>query len=110
MPEWDSSGKPVRQALGADGAPLVLSGNQITDGSITKAKTKMFVSAELTGTGAAQNVAHGLGVVPTAVFVAPTNLSAATIGDYTVTEGAHTSTNVIVTVTTGKKFKVQAWA
>lgn len=81
----------------------------IRDGIITKAKTKMFISTEQTGTGAAQNVAHGLGRVPSAVFVVPTDLTPATVGQYSVVEGAHDVTNVVVTVTTSKKFKVQAW-
>jgi hypothetical protein len=70
---------------------------------------KPFVSAELTGTGASQSTAHGLGAVPSKVVAVPTDLSPATVGLYTVTEGAHTSTNVVVTVTTGKKYKVMAW-
>jgi hypothetical protein len=70
----------------------------------------LFVSSEQTGTGSAQNVAHGLGVVPALVFLAPTDTSPATVGVYTVTEGTHDATNVVVTVTSGKKFKVLAAA
>jgi predicted RecA/RadA family phage recombinase len=70
----------------------------------------IFISAEQTGTGSAQNVAHGLGVVPSRVFVAPTDLTPATVGSYSVVEGSHTTTNVVVTVTTSKKFKVLALA
>lgn len=70
----------------------------------------VFVSAEQTGNGAAQSIAHGLGVVPRFVVVAPTDLTPATTGAYTATEGTHTSTNVVVTVTTGKKYKVLAFA
>ena len=79
-------------------------------GVATAASAGVFVSAEQTGTGAAQNVAHGLGVAPTAVLVAPTDLTPATLGQYSAVEGAHTATNVVVTVTSGKKFKVFAWA
>jgi hypothetical protein len=68
-----------------------------------------FVSTEQTGTGSAQNIAHGLGATPSKVVVSPTDTNPATTGAYTATEGAHTSTNVIVTVTTGKKYKVMAW-
>jgi hypothetical protein len=68
------------------------------------------VSAEQTGTGSAQNVAHGLGVIPRFVMVSPTDLTPATVGSYVVTEGTHTTTNVVVTVTTSKKFKVLAIA
>jgi predicted RecA/RadA family phage recombinase len=70
--------------------------------------TRKFVSAEQTGTGSAQNVAHGLGAVPTRVFITYTDLTPATVGQANVTYGSHTSTNVIVTVTSGKKFLVVA--
>lgn len=68
-----------------------------------------FYSAELTGTGASQDVAHGLGVIPGRVLVEPTDLTPATAGSYAVVKGAHDATNVKVTVTTGKKFRVWAW-
>ncbi len=69
----------------------------------------IFVSTEQTGTGSTQNIAHGLARAPSVVFIAPTDTSPATVGQYTVTEGTHDATNVIVTVTSGKKFKVLAW-
>jgi len=72
--------------------------------------TKIFVSTEQTGDGNAQNIAHTLGVAPLAVFVAPTDTAPATTGAYTVTEGVHDATNVIVTVTASKKYKVMAIA
>jgi hypothetical protein len=67
-----------------------------------------FASTEQTGTGSAQNIPHGMGVVPKAVFCIPTDTSPATAGVFTVTEGAHDATNCVVTVTAGKKFKVLA--
>lgn len=67
-----------------------------------------FKSSEQTGTGSAQNVAHGLPGTPSQVIVYPTDTSPATVGSYAMTEGTHTSTNVVVTVTSGKKFKVFA--
>ena len=70
--------------------------------------TLKFVSAEQTGTGSAQNVAHGLGFVPSRVFITFTDLTPATAGSAHVTYGTHTSTNVVVTVTTSKKFLVVA--
>jgi len=70
--------------------------------------TLKFVSAEQTGTGSAQNVAHGLGFVPSRVFVTYTDLTPATAGSVNVTYGSHTSTNVVVTVTASKKFLVVA--
>lgn len=78
--------------------------------AVTRAKALVFVSTEQTGDGNAQNVAHGLGATPTAVLIVPTDTAPATVGAYTAVEGAHTTTNVVVTVTNGKKYKVFAWA
>jgi hypothetical protein len=66
--------------------------------------SRIFVSAEQTGTGSSQDIAHGLGVAPLAVFFTPTDLNVSTVGDYTVTPGTHDTTNVKVTVTANKKF------
>jgi hypothetical protein len=52
-------------------------------------------------------VAHGLGVVPSLVLIIGYDLTG---GAYVVTEGVHTSTNVVVTVTTGEKYVVIAYA
>src|SRR5688572_3759843 len=66
----------------------------------------LFVSSEQTGTGSSQNIAHGLGRTPTHVLIAPTEfLSNQSVN---IEEGSHTSTNVVVTVTSGVKFKVLA--
>lgn len=93
--------------LSIDGPNTALT---IPDGTVTFAKSKMFVSTEKTGTGSSQNIAHGLGVAPSAVLIVPTDTSPTTAGDYTATEGTHTTTNVVATVTSGKKFKVWAMA
>lgn len=69
-----------------------------------------FKSSEQTGTGSSQNVAHGLGVTPSLVIFEYTDLTPATAGSAAVTEGTHDATNVVVTVTSGKKFKVIAYA
>lgn len=82
----------------------------IAAGAVTFAKAAAFVSTEQTGNGSAQNVAHGLGATPSGVLIVPTDTAPSTTGDYTAVEGAHDSTNVVVTVTTGKKYKVFAWA
>jgi predicted RecA/RadA family phage recombinase len=68
----------------------------------------IFISTVQTGTGSAQNIAHGLGRVPVKVLVVPVDLTPATVGSYVATEGTHTTTNVVVTVTTSKTFKVLA--
>lgn len=82
--------------------------------AVTKAKAAVFFSAELTASGVAQSVAHGLGVVPAAVLIVSTqghNGSGAAGETFTdVVEGTHTTTNVVVTADAGGKFKVMAWA
>jgi len=69
-----------------------------------------FKSSEQTGTGSSQSIAHGLGVTPTRIAVYPSDTSPSTAGVYTLTEGSNTSSNVVLTVTSGKKFFVIAWA
>ncbi len=91
---------PIARVVGTTDIRVLVNADRTPD---------VFVSTELTGTGSAQNVAHGFGSVPTKIFIAPTDLTPATVGQYVVTEGAHTATNVVVTVTTGKKFKVLAF-
>lgn len=82
---------------------------KLANGAVTFAKMSAFLSTEQTGTGASQNIAHGLSGTPSKVIVVPSDLSPATVGQYTMTQGTHTSTNVVVTVTTGKKFYVLAF-
>jgi hypothetical protein len=74
---------------------------------ITSQDRKYFLSAEQTGTGSAQSIPHGLGVVPSLVLVLITG-SPSTYSQLAVTMGTHTSTNVVVTVTSGWKFRVYA--
>lgn len=87
-----------------------LAAGSLATGSVTFAKALAYVSAERTATGSAETVAHGLAAVPAAVLIVPTDTSPATAGVFTVTEGTHTTTNVVVTVTSGKKYKIFAWA
>lgn len=77
---------------------------------IVLSQAAVFVSTETTSTGSAQNIAHGLGVIPSGILIVPTEHSTGLAGGYDVAEGTHTTTNVVVTVTTGQKFKVFAWA
>lgn len=63
---------------------------------------KFFYASQVTATGSAQNVAHGLGVAPRVVLVIPT-----TGGTATYTANA---TNIVVTCTAAGKFDVMAWA
>lgn len=67
----------------------------------------IFISNETSGTGASQTIAHGLGSAPAHVIVAVTEFLSSQSVD--VAEGTHTTTNVVLTVTTGVKFKVIAF-
>lgn len=67
---------------------------------------KPFVSAEQTGTGAEQSLAHGLEKAPSAVLAIITD-NTATPG-FTVAEGTHTATETKFTVTADVKYKVLA--
>lgn len=68
--------------------------------------SNVFLSGEQTGTGSAQNVAHGFGATPVLAFVILTGHSG---GPVTITYGTHTSTNVVVTVSSGETFRVVAF-
>ena len=69
-------------------------------------------ASDVTATGSAQSIAHGLGTVP---ILYGFEIRAGTDGSGgagtqvpTITEGTHTTTNLVVTVTAGAKFR--AWA
>lgn len=80
------------------------------DKFLPAAKANLFVSAEQTGTGSAQNVAHGLTGTPSIVLVIPTeHPGTPDTGAFDIAEGTHTGTNVVLTVTPNVKFKVFAW-
>jgi hypothetical protein len=82
--------------------------------SLTKAKINIFVSTEQTGTGASQDIAHGLSATPTLVLVAATaghdGAGAAGVQMPTLVEGVHDATNVKVTCPIAAKYKVVALA
>lgn len=80
---------------------------ELASAAVTKAKSATFFSTEQTGTGSSQNVAHGLAAAPAGVLIGVTESDG---NAFDVAEGTHTSTNVVVTVTSGVKFKVFAWA
>lgn len=74
--------------------------------------TGKFQSTVLTGTGSQQTIAHGLGVAPTLVLISAQDNTASGSTPFTfqLVEGSHTSTNLLVTATSGLKFKVIAFA
>ena len=85
---------------------LRVSGAWVAVGASVIPSASVFLSTEQTGNGSAQNVAHGLGTTPALVFAIPSD---ATGGAFTVAYGTHTSTNAIVTVTNGEKYRVVAF-
>lgn len=60
-----------------------------------------------TGTGSLQNISHSLGSTPTIVLISIYDNTASST--FVVTEGSHTSSNIVVTVTNGVKFKIVAF-
>jgi len=102
-----TSGIPVGHALATVGsgstASIAVRSNY---GSARSPSTGMFVSPEQTGSGSQQTIAHGLGAAPSVVIIALTEFASNLNVD--VAEGTHTSTNVLVTVTNGAKYKVLA--
>jgi predicted RecA/RadA family phage recombinase len=113
---WDDTNKYITNV--ASGNAMVglctktaASGDTTAQVKLTgSAVTRKFISTEQTGTGSAQNVAHGLGVIPAFVQIQYSDLTPATAGSVNTTYGTHTTTNVVVTVTLNKKFYVIAEA
>jgi len=68
-----------------------------------------FLSPEQTGTGSAQNIAHGLDKLPERVLAFLTG-GPASYTQPTITLGTHTAADLIATVTTGWKYRLAAFA
>jgi len=73
--------------------------------SVTPAAS-VFLSADQTGNGSEQSVAHGLATAPALVFAIPSDITG---GAFVVAYGTHTTTNALVTVTTGEKYRIVAF-
>jgi len=82
-------------------------GNRLSPSSVRAIELRFFLSAEQTGDGTEQSIAHGLGATPTLVLIIITG-SPATYAALTVTEGTHDATYARVTVTSGWRYKVFA--
>jgi hypothetical protein len=87
------------------GLPLTVAGSDLTT-KLAKANLALYAANGKVGTGSPQSFSHGLGAVPSFVTVMFTGSTAA----QAVTYGTHTSTNVVLTVTTGATFDVIALA
>jgi hypothetical protein len=68
-----------------------------------------FVSAELTGTGSAQNVTHGLERTPERVLAFLTG-GPASYTQPTITLATHTDDHLVATVTANWKYRLVAFA
>ena len=75
---------PLSKAIGVDASQLIR------------------FSAEQTGTGSAQNIAHGLSYIPKLTVVIDQGGTVLVA----VTYGTNTITNIVVTVTSGTKFRI----
>jgi len=75
-----------------------------------------FKSAEQTGTGSEQDIAHGLkdadgnGRTPLLVWTEITSLNADAAGNVTIVQGTHDTTNVKVTAENDADFKYIVYA
>lgn len=104
---WKQGGLNDSIITSAEIVDGTISTEDIANAAVTAVKSKIFTSTIQTANASAQNVAHGLGAVPTKVLVIPTKDTGG--GTLTITEGTHTSTNVVVTVApSGIEYKV--WA
>jgi hypothetical protein len=100
-------GKPM-VAVGGVNIPILAAMNIGAGPALSKAGGK-FQSTERTATGSLENIAHGLGVVPSLVLVSIQNTNGVAL-PFSIVEGAHDATNLKVTVTTNLMYKVIAIA
>lgn len=88
-------------------AGVTVDGCLIKDGRVAAlAPAGMFLSAPITGNGAPQATAHGLGGSPSLAFAVPVDLTG---GIFAVVYGAHDGTNCTFTATTGEKYRIVAF-
>lgn len=85
--------------------PRTVGTTDIQAAAVIGSRIGFFESAEQTGNGSSQNVAHGLGRVPTLVWIVPTKVHQA---DDTFVKGSVDGTNVACTVSASSKYVVFA--
>jgi len=94
-------------------AGVTIDGCLVKDGRVAGLATgSLFLSGAVTGTGSAQNTAHGFAAVPTICVAIPIRghdgAGAAGIRMPEIVTGTHTSTNAIFTSETGSQYRVLA--
>lgn len=83
----------------------------IAAAAVTAAKAAVFFSGEITATGSAQDVAHGLGVAPAGVHPSMTeHPGTPDTGAVDYAPGTHDATNIKFTATINTKWRFLAWA
>ncbi|HEY4359406.1 MAG TPA: hypothetical protein VGN17_00455 [Bryobacteraceae bacterium] len=87
IPVAQTSAATTYRAVSGDVTMTSLGATTIGAGKVTKAKMKVFTANSVSGTGSAQNVAHGLGTTPTFVIITSPDGG-------TLTYGTHDGTNV----------------
>lgn len=88
------------------GSGVTVDGCLVKDGRAAALATEaMTTSAEQTGTGAPQTVAHAIGATPSMFWVSWTEIPA---GGCSSTSVSVDATNVTLTVTSGAKFRIHA--
>lgn len=104
--ERDANGVLVPKILIGGLPDGIVVNADIASASLQASKLDYFLSAETTGTGSEQDIAHGLGRTPALVLVTITQKDTTTAVQ--ITEGTHDGTNVKVDCPTTAKFKVFA--
>ena len=100
-------------AAGPDATGAVRLNAISTPEPVAPASATIFVSALAVGTGVEVDIAHGLGVIPSAVtaHLYSGHDGAGAVGTQAAqaVEGAHDATNVKINVTDGAEYKVTAY-
>lgn len=100
--------KPDGTIVGAKLDDLTVTAGKLADNAVQGRTVDYYKSpADVTGTGGALNIAHGLGRSPLLVIVIPVNNT--TGNTLSIVEGSHDATNVVVTAPTTTKFRVVAF-
>ena len=107
------SGGVIDTSVGTIDLPAsAVATSNIVNQAVTFAKADVYITpygSPITATGSSQDVPHGLGVIPSRVLIIPVSTTGSS-GAWVVTYGTMTTTNIVVTVSTGAIFLAFAWA
>jgi len=98
--------KPDGTIVGAKLDDLTVTAGKLADDAVQGRTVDFFKSTVTTGNGSNQQIAHGLGRLPTFVIVIPQTSSATGVS---VVEGTHDSTNIVVNAPATTTFRVIAF-